>query len=300
MKLGALTVCLNEEATIVYTIASLLPYIDHYVVVDTGSTDKTLMLIKKIFKSELEHRKLCLIEYGPLPDYDISKPKNEAIETLRAEGCSRFIRLDADDVFFNIGAQWAANKARELPDDITLFTINHWELYQFSYQNSTDWTLGLIDGIAQNMANGFYCMRIPPSYDGRFTGSYGHARIYKTEGAVSRGKWTDEAWGNGPGEDIGHPGQRRKCIGCPDELIVHYGWARPMEKKMAKNKIWASPGDIDPRVKGLEQRYEFVPEINLDRFTYGFKYWPRQLLFPFTQHPESVQMFAPQVAELLI
>ena len=75
MKIGALTVARDEEATIIYTIASLLPFVDHYVVIDTGSIDRTVVLIKKIFKDELK-RKLCLIEYGALEDWDISKPKN--------------------------------------------------------------------------------------------------------------------------------------------------------------------------------------------------------------------------------
>ncbi len=295
-----MTCCWNEEATIVYTIASLLPFVDHYVVVDTGSTDKTLKLIKKFFKTELAHGKLCLIEYGPLVNYDISLPKNEAIQTLSAEGCHRFIRLDGDDVFYAAGAQIAVETAKTLPDDVTLYTLNHWELYQNKYIHTTDWTLGLMNEIAGLTKPEFLCMRIPPPFEGRFRGSYGHARIYRTEGAVSMGRWTDEAWGTGPGEDIGHPDSRRNCIGNPDEVLVHYGWARPMNKKMKKNDIWTHGGEPDPRVTGLEKRWELVDKTNMDRFTYGIKYWPRQILFPFRQHPEAVQLLAPQVMEMLV
>jgi len=300
MKVGALTCCRNEMTTIAYTIASLLPFVDCYVVIDTGSDDHTLKIIKTLFDKEIKYGRLVLIEYGSLEDYDISKPKNEAIETLRAEGCGRFIRLDGDDVFFLKGAQEAAQTARELPDDVTLYTINHWELYQNKYANSLSWTEGLVAEAAGLKKPDFYCMRIPPSYEGRFTGSYGHARIYRTEGAVSLGKWTDEAWGTGPGEDIGHPGCRRKCIGNYNEDIVHYGWARPMDKKLHKNNIWTHGEAIDLRVTGLEKKWEVLDKPNLDRMTYGFNWWPKQILFPFTNHPEVVLGMAPMVRELLV
>lgn len=295
-----MTCCWNEQTTIAYTISSLLPFVDTYVVVDTGSDDHTLKIIKTLFENELSSGKLILIEYGFLEDYDISKPKNKAIEALRAEGCERFIRLDADDVFYFEGAEKAVKKARDLPYNVTMFTINHWELYQNKYENSIDWTDGLIEEAAGHKKPEFLCMRIPPSFDGRFTGSYGHARIYRTEGAISLGKWTDEAWGTGPGEDIGHPKHRRRCIGDPSEDIVHYGWARPMDKKMRKNNIWTQGKDVDLRVTGLETRWEVIDKPNLDRITYGINWWPKQILFPFTKHPEVVHNLAPTVRELLI
>lgn len=299
MKIGALTCCWNEQTTIAYTIASLLSVVDCYAVVDTGSDDNTLKIIKTLFEQELKSGKLILIEYGKLEDFDISKPKNKAIEALRAEGCHRFIRLDADDVFYKSGAEKAVKTAKELPDNVTMFTINHWELYQNYYQDSLSWTEGVI-AESYGADSQFYCMRIPPVYEGRFTGSYGHARIYRTEGAVSLGKWTDEAWGLGPGEDIAHPGYRRNCIGDYDENIVHYGWARPMDKKMKKNNIWTSGKDVDLRTTGLEERWEIVDIPNMDKMTYGFNWWPKQILFPFTKHPEIVIEMAPAVRELLV
>ena len=294
-----MTCCWNEEVTIAYTIGSLLPYVDYYVVVDTGSDDKTIEIIETIFADAIVAGELILIKYGFLEDYDISKPKNAAIDKLRELGCHRFIRLDADDVFFFKGAEKAAETARELPDDVTLYTINHWELYQNTYENSIDWTEGLIKEASGAGDTKFLCMRIPPVYEGRFTGSYGHARIYRMDGAVSIGKWTDEAWGTGPGEDIGHPGYKRNCIGNYDEDIVHYGWARPMDKKMKKNNIWTHGKDVDLRVTGLEKRWDIIDKVNLDRMTYGINYWPRQILFPFTKHPEVIGLLAPTVRGLL-
>jgi glycosyltransferase involved in cell wall biosynthesis len=297
-KIGALTACWCEEATIIFTIASLLPHVDYYVVVDSGSTDKTLELIKKCFEEELKSGKLNLIEYGPLEDFDISKPKNAAIEAIREAGCSHFIRLDADDVFYDKGAKKAVKAAHALKENVTMFTINHWELYQNTAHTTLEW----LDQLEEN--KNWLCLRMPPGanptmsgYPHRFDGSYGHARIYKVEGAVSNGKWTDEAWGLGPGEDIGHPGLRRNCIGNHDEDIVHYGWARPMQKKLKKGQIWR--GESDPRIDGIEKAWENVEAEDIGRTSYGMKYWPRSIIFPFTKHPEVVERMLPQVREIL-
>jgi len=293
MKIGALTATLNEVATIVFTIDSLIEHVDHYVLVDSGSTDGTTQLIKEIFSHEITDGKLHLIEYGPLPDYDISKPKNAAIDLLRKLGCDRFIRLDGDDVFYDAGAWKAANTARELNNDVTLFTINHWELYQNQLYSTTDW----LESLRKRDSNPFLCMRMPPggdpsirSFPNRFDGSYGHARIYLTDGALSVGKWTDEAKGTGPGEDIHHPTKTRVCIGNHDEDIVHYGWARPMAKKLEKGRIWTGEGNemADPRVSGLEKQWPIISESNISRMSYGMKFWPNYILFPFTKHPEAI------------
>lgn len=305
MKIAGLTPSLNEEATIVFTIASLLPYVDHYVMVDSGSTDRTLPLVKEFFKEELSSGKLRLIEYGALPDFDISKPKNAAIDLIRKLGCERFIRLDADDVFYDNGAMEAVNTAKVLKSNVTLYTLNHWELYQNVLYSTEEW---LSSFAAAPTTKDFLCMRMPPggdptqrSFPNRFDGSYGHARIYLTDGAVSIGKWTDEAKGLGPGEDIHHPGKNRICHGNHDETIVHYGWARPMKKKLEKGRIWSGEGNetADPRVDGLEKQWPIVNELNVSRMSYGMKYWPNYILFPFTRHPEVVIRNANRVLEML-
>lgn len=301
MKISGLTSCWNEESTIVFTIASLLPHVDYYVVVDSGSTDATLPLIKEFFAAELASGKLRLIEYGPLPDYDISKPKNAAIQEIRRLGCARFIRLDGDDVFYDNGAAQAVVTAKNLPDNVTLYTLNHWELYQNEIYSTKEWIMYLseLDG-----KNPFMCLRMPPgadpsirSFPNRFDGSYGHARIYLTEGALSIGKWTDEAKGVGPGEDIHHPGYTRICKGNHDEVIVHYGWARPMAKKLAKGRIWSGEGNetADPRVSGIEKQWEIVNQPNISRMTYGMKYWPKYIIFPFDRHPEVFELHSNKV-----
>lgn len=301
MKIGAMTCCWNEEATIAYTIGSLVEHVDCYVVVDTGSTDKTLEILKSIFKKDIDNKRLIIIEDEFLEDFDISIPKNKAIQKLRDEGCESFIRLDGDDVFFDAGAQRAAKTARALPDRVTHHTINHWELYQTVYNTSLEWTDALIAESSGDAEPKFKCMRMNIPGLPRTGCSYGHARIYKTDGAKSMGKWTDEAWGLGPGEDIHNEKYKRVCLGNPDENIVHYGWARPMEKKLKKNDIWTHGKEVDIRVKGMEEcGWETVDRLNMDKVSYGLIYHPRYVLFPFNKHPEVITRLAHRVREFFL
>lgn len=307
-----MTCCWNEESTIAFTIGSLLPHVDHYVVADTGSTDKTVELIETLFAEELESGKLILLKQEKREDWDISIPKNAIINKLRELDCHYFIRLDGDDVFYDKGAAWAAKKARGMSHEVTMFTLNHWELYQNRAENTLHW-LGhlykdITEGLDAEKGPRFWCLRMPPGanptmsgHPHRFDGSYGHARIYRIEGALSMGKWTDEAWHRGPGEDIGHPNDVRNCKGNHDELLVHYGWARPMDKKLTKGAIWSGKEKAaeDPRINRMEKMWENVNHDNLDRYDYGMRYWPRSVIFPFTNHPEVFNRLIEPVMEII-
>ncbi len=309
-KVGAMTCCWNEEATIVFTIGSLLPHVDYYVVADTGSTDKTVELIETIFADELNSGKLILLKREKRDDWDISIPKNEIIDALHALNCDYFIRLDGDDVFYDAGALAAVKVARGMLDSITMYTLNHWELYQNRSHETISWLYSIERDLCGEDYDRprFWCMRMPPGanptmsgHPHRFDGSYGHARIYRVKDALAVGKWTDEAWHRGPGEDICHPNDIRNCKGNHDESIVHYGWARPMEKKLIKGGIWSGEDKAseDPRVNCMEKTWENINQPNIDRYDYGMKYWPRSIIFPFTNHPEVFDRLLEPVIEII-
>lgn len=300
-KVGALTPCYNEEATIALSVGALLPYIDHYVVVDTGSEDKTLDVLRHLFSPYIGN-KLHIIEFGKLVDFNISEARNAGINYLRSVGCRNFFKIDADDVFYDWGAQKAVEIARELDENITLYTLNQWELYQNSSYTTLEW----LEQLKEN--RDFWGMRMPPggdpsprSYPYRFDGSYGHARIYRMKDAVAMGKWTDEAGGL-RAEDIYHPNSKRVCTGNLDEFMVHYGWARPVNKKLEKGGIWCGEDkkDSDIRVRHLETKWPQINKLNMDKFSYGSDYWPQFVLFPFQKHPEVVSRLLPKIKEVFV
>lgn len=307
-KIGALTPCFNEEATIIFCVASLLPHVDKYVVVDSGSTDKTLSLLYSIFDKEISDGRLHVIEYGKLKDFDISRPKNVAIEWLRTQDIDYFIRLDADDVFYNCGAKEAVDFCHSLDDSVTIGAINHWEMYQYEVEGTKEWLMHLGSSLLERdrrpLKDVFYCLRIPSMpRQNRYNGSYGGAYVYKADGAYAAGKWTDEARGF-PAENIHNSKYTRRCVGnsCK-ETIVHYGWARPLRKKREKGAIWYGVGkeEDDVRVNRLHLSplWTVVNDWNVDKITYAEKYWPKNIIFPFDNHPEVIEKFIQKVYNII-
>ena len=86
------TMCKNEEHCILQTLESVTDYIDYWVVCDTGSTDKTIELVKTFF----EERNIP----GELHQDDwVGFDHNKTLMMDRAKGKADYImHLDADDL----------------------------------------------------------------------------------------------------------------------------------------------------------------------------------------------------------
>jgi glycosyltransferase involved in cell wall biosynthesis len=85
------TMCKNEEHCILETLKSVAPYIDHWVVCDTGSTDKTISIVKKFFKEKGIPGKLYQDEW-------VGFDHNKTLMMSRAKDKADYImHLDADD-----------------------------------------------------------------------------------------------------------------------------------------------------------------------------------------------------------
>ncbi len=86
------TMCKNEEHCILQTLESVADYIDYWVVCDTGSTDKTIELVKTFF----EERNIP----GELHQDDwVGFDHNKTLMMDRAKGKADYImHLDADDL----------------------------------------------------------------------------------------------------------------------------------------------------------------------------------------------------------
>lgn len=82
----------NEAAVIARCLDSVVPYVDSWVIVDTGSTDDTPDIIKRMLKTkpgELHHRPWC--------GFDVNR--TEAMRLALADGANYVFTIDADDVF---------------------------------------------------------------------------------------------------------------------------------------------------------------------------------------------------------
>jgi glycosyltransferase involved in cell wall biosynthesis len=86
------TVVRNEDRFIWYSLNSVLDYVDHMLVFDTGSTDKTIEIIKS-----LKHPKIIFEEKGQVDALEMVSLRQEQIERTKTEW---FLILDGDEVWW--------------------------------------------------------------------------------------------------------------------------------------------------------------------------------------------------------
>src|SRR5262245_60259757 len=90
-----LTMILKDEAHIVCEgLASVLPYISDYLIVDTGSTDDTIGVVNRFFDAR-GIRGLILEQTWR----DFGHNRSEALELARSHSSSEYLwMMDADDL----------------------------------------------------------------------------------------------------------------------------------------------------------------------------------------------------------
>lgn len=118
--MGKSTICLsmivkNEEKDIKRCLESVAPYIDYWVISDTGSTDKT----KDIIQSFMDEHGIP----GELHDHewvDFSTNRNYALELSRPHADFIWF-MDADDNFVPSGSDPLSN----LPEEYDVFHMNY-------------------------------------------------------------------------------------------------------------------------------------------------------------------------------
>ncbi|MCK5651928.1 MAG: glycosyltransferase, partial [Gemmatimonadetes bacterium] len=83
----------NEERVIRRCLESVLPYIDAWAIVDTGSTDRTMEIIREVM-ADVDG---VLLEREWVDNFGVSR--TQALEAARSSGCDYALVQDADDVF---------------------------------------------------------------------------------------------------------------------------------------------------------------------------------------------------------
>lgn len=110
----------NESRVIERCLASVLPLIDSWVIVDTGSTDGTQEKIKKFFENVGIEGKLFERTWK-----NFGHNRSEALELAQKEsGCDYSLMIDADEILnFEPGFDPAAFKASLSADLYNIFSI---------------------------------------------------------------------------------------------------------------------------------------------------------------------------------
>jgi glycosyltransferase involved in cell wall biosynthesis len=95
MKIWANTIVNNEENFVWFSIMSIIDFVDKIIVYDTGSTDKTVEIIKQIQKTKKD--KIIFKEVGHTSERDFPKLRQQM---LIESSCDWILVLDGDEIWW--------------------------------------------------------------------------------------------------------------------------------------------------------------------------------------------------------
>lgn len=95
MKIYANTIVHNEENFVWFALMSVVDYVDKILVWDTGSTDKTVEIVKDIIKEK--GNKIEFKEVGPVDKHEFTKMRQAQ---LKQSDCDWILVLDGDEIWW--------------------------------------------------------------------------------------------------------------------------------------------------------------------------------------------------------
>lgn len=113
MKIWANTIVNNEENFIWFAIMSVVDYVDQIIVYDTGSTDKTVEIIKEIQK--IKKGKIQFKEVGVTSDSDFPKLRQRMLEESK---CDWILILDGDEIWWRDSIKKVVDKIQKDGEEI--------------------------------------------------------------------------------------------------------------------------------------------------------------------------------------
>lgn len=267
-KIAAVTVCMDGEATIAFTVGSLLQFVDLFIVIDAGSGDESLRLLRGLFADHIRAGKLKVMNLNTRADMMLSR--NVALDIARAAHCTHILKIDSDDVFYDWGARDLVRAVKSMDADVQRLWVPQFELEQNRLNDVVEW----LSALQPSEENG---------EPGPFTvnkGGYGHDRGYLLSPDLKAlGSWTDESKGQ-KAENFYHDQSKMLRILLTDNMMVHYGWARPLNRLRDKLRSW---GILDS------------PMLYLDgSFTAEGQH------FNHSQHPEIISRLSLKVKQHLV
>ena len=145
LKPGITAHCIvkNEEYFIWYALQSTLPYVEEMLIYDTGSTDQTASIIKKLIK-ENPTKKITFQQKGIVNTDQHTALRNEMINKTTTEW---FMILDGDEVWPHQELQASLSQIKKLPSTkscvLSKFILSAGDVYHYSTWGgySYDWGL---------------------------------------------------------------------------------------------------------------------------------------------------------------
>jgi glycosyltransferase involved in cell wall biosynthesis len=134
MKIWANCIVHNEENFIWFALMSVLDYVDKILVWDTGSTDKTVEIIKEIIKAK--PNKIEFKEVGLVDKSEFTKMRQKMLEESK---CDWILILDGDEVWWreSIGKLVGLiNKEKTIDAIVSPFYNCVGDIYHFQSQEA--------------------------------------------------------------------------------------------------------------------------------------------------------------------
>ncbi len=108
MKIWANTIVNNEENFIWFALMSIIDFVDQIIIYDTGSTDKTVEIIKEIQK--IKKGKIRLEEVGHIKDAEFPKLRQKMLEESK---CDWILVLDGDEIWWKESIKKVVDKIQK-------------------------------------------------------------------------------------------------------------------------------------------------------------------------------------------
>jgi|GEM_PF-739626 len=91
------TLVKNEEKWVWFSIMAVINFVDHLIVYDTGSTDKTVEVIEEILKDENYRKKIHFEKKGTVSKERFTQLRQEQIDNTKTKW---FLVLDGDEIWY--------------------------------------------------------------------------------------------------------------------------------------------------------------------------------------------------------
>ena len=249
----------------------------------TEEADRTIPILHHLFPEEIAKEKLLITEMGRLPNYEIFRARAHALHKMRELGINYWVKADADEIFYDDQMKkmmdWAARMHSPFQE---LHTFKH-ELYQSKMYGDEEWLSEVETDIQfPDLCETFMDRDRTSTMASR--GPFGHPTLQPVSGAVAKGRWVDEA-AKKLAEGVYYPdGIQGPTYEWGEFALCHYGWAKPVNRKLAKEGIWQGYSPVyrdNKRVMELEKEEEV------------------KFLVPFFNHPEAFHRHIHKVQDFL-
>lgn len=112
------TIVNNEENFIWFAMMSVLDYVDKVLIYDTGSTDKTVDVIKELIK--LKGEKIKFKQVGPQDKFQFTAMRQKMLEESK---CDWILILDGDEVWWEDSIKRVFKTINEKGDEIDAIVV---------------------------------------------------------------------------------------------------------------------------------------------------------------------------------